>query len=191
MDVLQLIGALVGAIVVLVGAVKLSNRQTNKAMDGERAARIALEKQLRRELKDGADELEKARNRIRDLVAERQRDKNELTATKEELEAVKNDLGGQLKTLLIEMALLQEQVQQLKTDLDAERDRNSDLEAKNEAQAQTIRERDATITALENQIVGYQDALRIVQGQLKPEPGEHKPDCIESTESESQERKTS
>ena len=119
-----LITAVAATLLALAGWTRLQTSATRKALDAERAARAALEVELRNDIAAERAESQKLRTRVVELETAQAREKQALIEAQEELRTVR----GQVGVLLAEMSALQQKVRELKEELDAARDREAQLE---------------------------------------------------------------
>lgn len=188
MEILQATIGLIIAVTALITAVglavRLSGRQMERAIKAERNVREKMESDLRAEIAQERERADKAGFRIQQLEEQRVKDLALIEEQKTKIE----ELNGQVKTALNQLAVMQEQVEKLQNDLDHERRENDRLEKENKRLEALNAELFATSRDLQIENKTFKQAF-VLLGEKLGNDGPEQPEPPTAPESKSEPEK--
>lgn len=176
--ILGIMTALAGLLAAVAAAVRISTQRWEKSDQERRRLSDELIKELRHDITTERNDNQALRQRVKDLEESRVKDQRAL-----------DELQGQLKTVLSEMASLQGQIKALESKLEKAEKENGQLRTENEHLRSDLDEARRKLAVAEQAVTNYRDALRLVGARAETqEPGESTAPVPEPSEIKSEEK---
>ena len=176
MDITQIILGLIAALATLLlsvaGVIRLSGTIANRAVEGERTARAALEKELRADIATERGELEKARFRIQELETARIRDADKIKVVEDENCVMR----GQVGTLINETGALRVQIEIIEKKYAAEREISHKLDDENAELRRQNAQLFESNKLLKIETATYRSALALIGDKVSEKVGAEPPE---------------